>query len=38
MLEKVDGSSRLADLFGIANRMMIPPALVNAPYACLPQA
>jgi len=39
MLQKVDdGSSRLADLFGIANRMMIPPALVNAPYACLPQA
>ena len=38
MLERVDGSSRLADLFGIANRMMIPPALVNAPYACLPQA
>ena len=39
MLEGVDGgNSRLADLFGIANRMMIPPALVNAPYACLPQA
>jgi hypothetical protein len=32
------GDNRLADLFGIANRMMTPSALINAPYACLPTA
>jgi hypothetical protein len=32
------GDGRLADIFGIANRMMTPSALVNAPYACLPTA
>lgn len=32
------GEDRLSDLFGIANRLMTPSALVNAPYACLPQA
>jgi hypothetical protein len=37
MLAKV-GDDRLSDLFGIANRLMIPEAMFNAPYACLPQA
>ena len=32
------GDQRLSDLFGIANRLMIPMALVDKPYACLPQA
>ena len=32
------GDDRLSDLFGIANRLMIPEAMFNAPYACLPQA
>jgi hypothetical protein len=32
------GDDRLSDLFGIANRLMIPEAMLNAPYACLPQA
>ena len=32
------GNQRLSDLFGIANRLMIPMALVDKPYACLPQA
>jgi hypothetical protein len=30
------GNQRLSDLFGIANRLMIPMALVDKPYACLP--
>ena len=37
MLARV-GDDRLSDLFGIANRLMIPEAMFNAPYACLPQA
>jgi len=32
------GNQRLSDVFGIANRMLIPMALVDKPYACLPQA
>ena len=32
------GNQRLSDVFGIANRLMIPMALVDKPYACLPQA
>jgi len=32
------GQDRLSDLFGIANRLMNPSAMVNAPYACLPRA
>jgi hypothetical protein len=32
------GEDRLSDLFGIANRLMAPSALANAPYACLPMA
>jgi len=32
------GNQRLSDLFGIANRLMIPMAMVDKPYACLPQA
>ena len=32
------GDDRLSDLFGIANRLMTPAALDNAPYACLPQS
>jgi len=32
------GEDRLSDLFGIANRLMTPSALINAPYACLPLA
>ena len=30
------GQDRLSDLFGIANRLLSPDALNNAPYACLP--
>jgi hypothetical protein len=37
LLAKV-GQDRLSDLFGIANRLMAPSALANAPYACLPMA
>jgi hypothetical protein len=32
------GNQRLSDVFGIANRLMIPMAMVDKPYACLPQA
>jgi len=31
------GEDRLSDLFGIANRLMIPMALSDRPYACFPQ-
>ena len=31
------GDQRLSDLFGIANRLLIPMATVDKPYACLPQ-
>jgi len=31
------GEDRLSDLFGIANRLMIPLALVDKPYACFPE-
>ena len=37
LLAKV-GQDRLSDLFGIANRLMAPSALADAPYACLPMA
>jgi len=37
LLAKV-GDDRLSDLFGIANRLMTTSAMINAPYACLPQA
>ena len=30
------GEDRLSDIFGIANRLLSPDALTNAPYACLP--
>lgn len=32
------GQNRLSDLFGIANRLLSPFALVNEPIACLPDA
>ena len=32
------GDQRLSDLFGIANRLLIPMATIDKPYACLPQA
>lgn len=32
------GQDRLSDLFGVANRLLSPSALVNQPYMCLPQA
>jgi len=31
------GQDRLSDLFGIANRLLPPAAIVNAPIACVPQ-
>lgn len=31
------GQDRLSDLFGVANRLLSPSALVNQPYMCLPQ-
>jgi hypothetical protein len=30
------GDNRLSDIFGIANRLLSPSAMNNAPYACLP--
>lgn len=34
----VTGEDRLSDIFGIANRILSPNALVNQPMACLPSA
>jgi hypothetical protein len=36
LLSKV-GQDRLSDLFGIANRLLTPGAVTNAPIACVPQ-
>jgi len=38
VLLSIEGNDRLADLFGIANRLMTQTALANAPYACLTQS
>jgi hypothetical protein len=37
-LLSVTGQDRLSDIFGIANRILSPDALVNQPVACLPSA
>ena len=37
-LLSVSGQDRLSDIFGIANRLLSPDALVNQPVACLPVA
>lgn len=37
-LLSLTGQNRLSDLFGIANRLLSPFALVNQPVACLPDA
>lgn len=37
-LLSLTGQNRLSDLFGIANRLLSPFALVNEPIACLPDA
>lgn len=37
-LLSVTGQDRLSDIFGIANRLLSPDALVNQPVACMPAA
>jgi hypothetical protein len=32
------GNNRLSDIFGIANRLMSPDSMLNAPVACLPES
>jgi len=34
-LLSVNNNDRLSDIFGIANRLIVPSALLDAPYACL---